>query len=246
MLVSAMAGMRNLPAWLQSRIVDTRHNPTPLYDICVAKVKDLYRDNWEETQILPRPIQNDLLTSWLHCEDVSMDPCCFDTWISHISSWDELKPIDAQVFVALMNHPFEVPRFAHEENHVVKRYIHWSQPRSNARYKILCPRCFNAIAKPGKDWSGNWWDEKGWVFHAMVNHSIVPGDMLLYQIWAVEAWCSRCITGTLLDIYSSYECEERTEFHMVEGIIAQFNSGRIHGNYTTDAVYATIPDSDKY
>lgn len=245
MLVSVMA-QRVLPAWLAALTSPPVYNSESLYQLCVNKVKTVYRDFWDETDILPRTVKNDLLESWLLSEDVCEDTRCADMFLSHISSWEELKPIDPQIYVALMNHPFEVPRFGNEENHVVKRYIHWAQPNRNVRYKILCPPCFNYIAKPARDWSGNWWNEMGWIFHAMVNHSVIPGDMLLYEIWATEAWCSRCITGTLLDIYSANECSERSEFHMVEGVMDQFNSGRLHGNFISEREYADVPASDKY
>lgn len=238
------ARQRNLPAWLMALASRPVYNPRSLYGTCKERVKHLYKDNWDEVDCLPITIQRDLLTDWLMCEDVPDDNWAI-TLLS-FNSWQDMLPIPPQIFVALMNHPFEIPRFAHEENHVVKRYVHWSQPNRDVPYKLLCPGCFNHIAKPGREWSGNWWEEMGWVFHAMVNHTVVAGDVLLYEIWATEAWCSRCITGSLLSIYSPYECSEMSEFHMIEGDVEQFNSGRLQGHRVSAQDYLNIPASDKY
>jgi len=217
-----------------------------LYNLCKTNIRNIYKENWSELDVLPKIIKDDLLRSFLLCEE---DFSCTDYWDNNvIECWRDVKAeMDSEMFVRIMTHPLEVPTFANDENHIILRYIEWRT--SDQTIRRLCEACFISIAKPYQEWCGNLWEERNWSFRNVNVHEQETGDRLLYSIWDIHAWCHRCITTSLLDIFDEDECEEETEFHysrFVNVLRQSWKSNWMQGKYIDDDEYAAVSIDLKY
>lgn len=219
-----------------------------LYDLCLERVRDVYKYNWDQTEVLPNSIQTDLLRRWLYCDE-EMDVVEWHTY-SHLRSWRDIKfNMTPDLYIAIMMLPWEVPEFVHEINHVVIRFVEWVC-YENDQYCIrrLCDSCFATVSKIFKRWHGNYWQENKWRFRSVHSHSVVEGEEMINIIWQHDNWCYRCITTSLLDIFSEDQCEDETEFHYMRHIEtrdAEWKSNYILPNFVTDAEYAEVSIFDR-
>lgn len=186
-----------------------------LYSLTKAAVKRIYKNNWDETKVLPATIQKELLNDWLKCDEKLLDSFEEENNIlEYINSWERIKRImSPQLFVDLMNHPYVVPNFVNEFNHVIKKYVAWYPDFKTKNVLNLCTWCFTDIADPHAPDSGDVWKRNGWHFVRVNRHVYVYGVDMLDEIHDCSNWCSRCITHSLIDIYDQDECEDKTLFH---------------------------------
>lgn len=223
---------------MYKRLFDGLRSAPTLYDCSKARVQDVYRKNMDEiVDVLPRTVRDELLSSWLRSDEDWEDEELMETY-SHLCSWNDIKEaMSPQIFVMLMSHPFVTPYWASEINHVITRYVEFTDTKNNV-VKQLCEKCFISIARPQEPWSGNFWCYKGWQFRTRNYHKIVPGDMIIYEIWNPRAWCSRCITQSLLDIYDRDYCRETTEFHFPSVCCySQWSSDIMKGNFVSNSFW---------
>lgn len=201
-----------------------------LYTLTKRAVRRIFKDNWDETKVLPVTIQKELLNDWLKCDEELLDDFEEENSILEtVNSWRRIKRIMCpQLFVDLMNHPNVVPSFACELNHVVKDCIHWHH---NGVIDNLCQWCFSDIANVRALDSADVWHRNGWLFFKFDWHTLVLGEDILREVHDSENWCSRCITRSLIDIMSDDECEDTTRYHY-KMLWKHSGSYPIHGNST--------------
>lgn len=201
-----------------------------LYSLTKLAVRRIYKDNWDETKILPATIQKELLTDWLKCDDeVLSDFEEENSILEHVNSWRRIKRIMCpQLFVDLMNHPNVIPSFACELNHVIKDCISWHH---NGGVENLCQWCFAHIADVRAPNSADVWERNGWMFFKHDWHNLVFAEDILKEVHDSNNWCSRCVTRSLIDILSEDECEDTTRFHYL-CFKPREGSYPIHGNST--------------
>lgn len=190
-------------------------NDATLYNMAKHGVKTVYKNNWNETKILPTQIQHELLISWLRCEETIPES---DEDLERIvqtmeNGWESMKPIGPIMFLNLMRLPDEVPPFAYERNHIIWDYYVWK--KGDVQSKI-CGGCMGSKGQFYKPWSANMWLEKGWTFTMIQDHSMIDGDKLLKDlIWNEDNWCSECIIEPLWEhILDDDDCLDTYDFHL--------------------------------
>ena len=188
--------------------------PSDLFNICKKKVMLVYKNNWTETNVLPKLIQKDLLEEWLNHADVVFSP--EDAYADHLgamNSWDDLLPICPQTFVWLMLLPQEVPSFAYEENHIIFDYYKRTNYQCTFEER-LCSVCFSTSSKYYYPYSANLWLEQNNLYKHYTQHLIVNGDDLLEDvIWENKAWCDMCSTTPLFTLLNEDDCHSEHDYH---------------------------------
>lgn len=186
-----------------------------LYNMAKHGIKMIYKNNWNETKVLPTQIQHELLVSWLRCEETIPDS---DDDLERIiksmeDGWESMKPISPSMFLSLMRLPDEVPPFAHERNHVIWNFYIWKKGEVESK---ICYCCIGAKGQFYKPWSANMWLENGWTFKHVQDHSMIDGDKLLEQlIWDEDNWCSECISEPLWEhILDDDDCLDEYDYHL--------------------------------
>lgn len=180
------------------------------------KVQNVYKHNWNCTNILPITIQNELLTRWLQCIEsipVNDDDLKLIETVCN-SSWSAMKPITPNVYVYLMMLPNYIPLFAAEVNHIIWEFYKWNK---NGMIKNLCNECFIYISKYYREYSANYWFENNWTFDKIVKHTVTNAEDILDDvIWDSNSWCSNCICGSLIeDIFEEEHCLEYENHHWI-------------------------------
>jgi hypothetical protein len=191
------------------------YHPQSLYDITKKKVREVYKNNWNETKVLPKTIQRELLLDWLRCDEkISESDDDVERIVARMErGWEALKPFGPTTFVYLMRLPDEVPPFAHERNHIIWDFYLWYE---QGREKKICEPCYSGKSRFYRPGSANEWLEKGWVFKRVENHSMIDGDRLLENlIWDEDNWCSLCIVEPLwIHILDDDDCLFDYEYHL--------------------------------
>ncbi|QHY93491.1 non-structural protein [Ambidensovirus_Croatia_17_S17] len=202
-----MDRVRVLPKWM------TTFNPKSLRSLAMNAVQRVYKHDWHLVREIPKSLQEELLEAWLQCEEsvpVSDDD------LEKVEAvvcrgWKGMRPWSPQVFVYIMMLPNELPCFAFEDNHVIFEYYLWK--RQNCEMN-LCVPCFISVSKEYKQYSANYWLDKGWQFYKVKNHIRVKGDGLLYVLWDRSSWCDRCICEPLIyDIIDYEDCYYDYHYH---------------------------------
>lgn len=186
-----------------------------LYNMARKAVKMVYKNNWDETKILPKTLQQDMLISWLQCdesipedeEDIYRITRAMD------DGWESMKPINSTMFLYLMRLPDAVPPFAYESNHIIWDYFVWIE---GVTEKKICEFCMTTKGQPYRPYSANLWLENGWTFKRIQDHSVLCGDEILdCLIWDKENWCNECITQPLwVHILDDDECLDEFQYHL--------------------------------
>lgn len=186
-----------------------------LYNMARKGVKMVYKNNWNETKVLPKRLQQDMLISWLQCDESIPES---DDDLERITramedGWESMKPIWPAMFLNLMRLPNGVPPFAYERNHIIWDYYVWMEQN---REKKICECCMSSKGQSYKPYSANVWLENGWSFKRVQDHSILCGDEIMdCLIWDRENWCSECITEPLwIHILDDEECLDEFQYHL--------------------------------
>lgn len=191
------------------------YQPKTLYDICKHRVQVVYKNNWDETKILPQSVQHELLLSWLRCEETVPES---DEDIEKIlenmkDGWEAMKPISPLMFLYLMRLPDEIPPFANYRNHVIWDYYEWHK---GGEMEKLCSPCMSSKSQFYKPWSANLWLENDWIFKHVEDHDVYRDYELLEKlIWDESNWCSNCLIEPLWEhILDDDDCLEDYDYHM--------------------------------
>lgn len=216
-------------------------SPCTLRDSCIKAVKSVYRSNWSAVEVLPRTLQDELLWSWLRCDE--SQPLSDDELAAYMDILEESDEVwnrnfSPEEFVRLMRLPVGIcPPFAHNVSHVIYEYIKWVKPESKC---YLCYSCYLSIAQPFLQYSKNLWELNGWEFYKMKTHEVVKGDDVLEEvIWNEENWCSRCITFSLIKAIVNYEdCLYEYDFHL--------KKRRYYDSSADEETDYTVPDVQEH
>lgn len=191
------------------------YQPKTLRDIAKTRVRDVYRNHWNETKILPTSLQHELLLAWLRCDESMPES---DEDLERITAamedgWESMKPIGPKMFLYLMRLPDAVPPFAQERNHIIWNFYEWND---NGNIKKICGCCLCAKGQFYKPYSANMWLDNGWSFKHIQDHSMLDGDQLLENlIWDEDNWCSSCITEPLWEhILDDDDCLDEYDYHL--------------------------------
>ena len=243
---------------------DKIYNAPSLYDMCKLKTRETYRSNWGEVTCLPQTIQKDLLKDWLHCDEImplSSDEESQITDIIDLQSPYHItrnRPMTVECFIALMNHPFEVPNFCDITCHIHHEY--YIQTNMNTRIKSrLCKQCFFTISDYYKPYSANLWKLQGVYYTLYKNHTVVDAENVLQEIiWEPKNWCDHCIIEPLCYILDYSECRRKynEEYKYYNTNLWESDSDdsddntdlcivqTVNGNTVTDEVFKTLFDID--
>lgn len=186
-----------------------------LYNMAKKGVKTIYKNNWNETRVLPTQIQHELLISWLQCDEtIPESDEDIEKMVSSMEhGWEKMKPIGPTMFLYLMRLPNEIPPFANERNHVIWDYYIWKEGNKESK---ICNCCIGKKGQFYKPYSANMWLEKGWTFTHIEDHSMYDSEELLENlIWDSDNWCSNCITEPLwTHILDDDDCMEEYDYHL--------------------------------
>jgi hypothetical protein len=116
----------------------------------------VYKNNWNETKVLPKTIQRELLLDWLRCDEkISESDDDVERIVARMErGWEALKPFGPTTFVYLMRLPDEVPPFAHERNHIIWDFYLWYE---QGREKKICEPCYSGKSRFYRPGSANEW-----------------------------------------------------------------------------------------
>lgn len=205
---------------LNTYIGKQKYNAPSLFDICKLKVREVYRTNWSETMCLPKTIQQELLTDWLHCDEVF--PELSDDEEDKVKEVianenpfhpDRSLPLSTDCFVSLMMHPFEIPDFVDEMAHVHFKYVVKTNVLNKAKQR-LCMRCFGIESQMIKPYSENLWKQQNVTYYEHVDHNVISADEIFSDvIWDTDNWCDRCITEPLFFIVDKDTCRSDYGLH---------------------------------
>lgn len=191
------------------------YQPSTLRNLAKKSVRQVYKNHWMETNVLPKFLQRELLLDWLKCEETIQES---DEDIERIvqsmeNGWDAMKPIGPLMYISLMRLPEGVPTFAFERNHIIWDYYIWTE--GNIERKI-CHCCFAAKGRSFRLGSANRWLEKNWTFKRVTDHTMVDGEYILdFLIWKEKNWCSICIIEPLWEhILDDYDCFNDYSYHL--------------------------------
>lgn len=217
-----------------------------LYAIAKQKVKSVYVNNWAETNVLPKPLQQDLLNEWLYCDETIHNLADHPEPFME-GSWEDIQPITPQVFVWLMTHPDEVPTFVYEKTHVVFTYYIKKDFKNNLSWR-LCKDCFSRISKYYSPCSANKWLEQEIGYTKITNHQIVNGENVLKDIiWDCYSWCDECTCATLFNIYDEFDCGTEYDFHRYKRTKWDTDSESDSEDvFKTEIIVGNRMDSDMY
>lgn len=190
------------------------YSPKTLYALAKKTVRNVYKNHWNETKVLPKSIQRELLKDWLRCDETlpeSGDE--LDKIVERMEDgWESLLPMCPAIFIHLMRLPNEVPPFAYERNHIIWNYYKWTD---DGIEKKICANCFVNIGQRYKPFSANLWFDKNWSFERIEDHTMLSGDELLEDlIWLAENWCVNCIYEPLWEhIFDDADCLAEYDYH---------------------------------
>lgn len=128
---------------------------------------------------------------------------------SSIDLWD----MNRLEFNMVMNHPFEVPEFVFENNHVVWDYYLWESDEFTFNTCVICAR---KLFQFNDEQAEYYWGMKktGWKFFHNKNHKQIDGaEMLNEVIWDLDNYCDICVIQSLYRIYSEERCREELTIH---------------------------------
>lgn len=191
------------------------YQPKSLRDLAKRRIQEVYKNNWEQTKVLPTTLQHELLLAWLRCDETIPES---NNELEKIlktmeDGWESMKPITSTMFLYLMRLPDEVPPFAADKNHVIWNYYEWHR---GAHMTKLCSSCMGIKSKFYKPYSANLWLDNNWQFKRVEDHSVYDGEELLDKlIWNEDNWCSNCITEPLWEhILDSNDCFLDYNYHL--------------------------------
>lgn len=193
-----MERVRVLPKWM------TTFNPKSLRALSMNAVQRVYKHHWHLVNAIPKTLQEELLESWLQCdESVPVNDADLEKVEAVVSKgWRGMRPWCPQVFVYIMMLPNEVPSFAFEDNHLIYEYYLWK--RENCEMNLCIP-CYISVSKEYRQYSANYWLDQGWQFYKVKDHVRVDGEGILDILWSRASWCDRCICEPLIDDIVDYE-----------------------------------------
>lgn len=230
-------------------------NPLPLRKLALDSVRQTYRHHWNETCVLPRILQFELLREWMN-HDVVPNYIRDDFWEIHKDLYTEfsaLRPFTAQKFVHLMMlSPEEVPYFADDWNCIIWNYYRHSYEKEFRPCRKLCHHCYCVESKYFKQYSGNVWKERGWTFYHITDHTGVSGENILEDVvWKATSWCSSCLIEPLFDILTTDACRWEFSYHSKRYRVDFFSSDEEeefigHNNWTIRRLTAPIVDDNMY
>lgn len=203
-----MERVRVLPKWMMNSF-----NPKPLREIAMKAVQNVYKHNWDLINDIPKTLQQELLESWLKCdESIPVSDEDLDKVEEVVSKgWRGMRPWCPQNFVYIMMLPNEIPSFAFEDNHLIYEYYVWK--KSNCEMN-LCLTCYIRESQEFRQYSANYWLDKGWQFFKVKNHIRVDGEGLLDVLWSRVSWCDICTCEPLIDDIIDYdECYYDYHYH---------------------------------
>lgn len=194
---------------------DKVYNAPSLYDMCKLKTRETYRSHWDEVACLPQTIQTDLLKDWLYCDEILPLSDDEKTQIMELVELQSpyhitrTRPISVECFIALMNHPFEVPYFCDIVCHI--HFEYYIQTHMNTRKQSrLCKQCFFTISDYYKPYSANLWKQQGVYYTLYKNHTVIDADNILQEIvWEPNNWCDHCIIEPLCYVMDYSECRRK-------------------------------------
>lgn len=218
-----MEEVRNLPEWMRLNRRSLQ-NPKSLRSLSMNAVQRVYKHHWHLVNELPKTLQEELLESWLQCnESVPINDSDLEKVEDAISrGWKGMRPWCPQAFVYIMMLPNEIPSFAYEDNHVIFDYYLWK--RQNCEMN-LCVPCYISVSKENRQYSANYWLDQGWQFYKVKDHIRANGDDLLDILWSRSSWCDRCICESLIDDIVDYEdCCTDYSYHRKRRCIRCYDS----------------------
>ena len=227
---------------LLTRTKNSKFTAPDLYAIAKLRVRDLYRKNWNLTKDLPKKIRDELLTDWFQCREIfPMSSDDEDEVKETIASAHPFHPdrpdaLSTKCFFALMSHPYEIPDFSDEENHV---HFHYVIRRRTVKKDFsdenviqenkMCTRCFYADSQFSKPYSENLWKQNRVLYFENTDHAVVKAENILEDvIWDPNNWCDFCVTEPLFFMMDKVEC--RTQY----GLHTRKRSSTFWDDYSTD------------
>lgn len=191
------------------------YEPKSLYDISKKRVQEVYKNHWDQTKVLPKQIQHELLLAWLRCDETIPES---DEDLEKIvkameDGWESIKPFTPKMFLYLMRLPDEVPPFAYERNHIIWDYYEWHKGN---HVEKLCSPCMSIKSRFYKPYSANLWLDNNWQFKRIQDHDVYAGEELLEKlIWDEHNWCSNCIIEPLwVHILDDDDCLFEYDYHL--------------------------------
>lgn len=123
----------------------------------------------------------------------------------------DLLNMDRLKLNMLMNHPFEVPEFVFEVNHVVWDFYLWKGGDITFNICVICAKRLFQFDNHRVEYY--WGVQNFKIFHCKNHKQIDGGDMLTKVIWDHNNYCDICVIQSLYIIYSEEECREDSTFH---------------------------------
>lgn len=222
---------------LETRKTKKTFSAPSLYEIAKLKVRETYRQNWDEIKCLPKTIQNELLVDWLQCGETFPLSDSEEDKVKQLVRYEEpfdpnrTLPVSPSCFIALMEYPWEVPEFTDEWAHVHFKYVVKTNYNTNARNR-MCTTCFHEKSLCFKPYSENLWKQNNETYYLHTDHNVVEGEYVLEEVvWDSNNWCDFCITEPLFFIVDKDTCKSDYGLHT-----------RKRPNFWND--YSTDDDSD--
>lgn len=184
-----------------------------MVDITKRRIREVYKDKWDETRELPRILQRELLRDWIVGEKIPDFGQNYskERWMPN---WNSIRPWTAQKFISVqsLDHN-DLPPFSYEWNCIIWDYYKQSRPDEFRRDR-LCHFCYGIVSKFYKQYAGNVWKENKWRFYHVTDHSKVSEEDLLSDVvWNPDNWCERCYIEPLFDILHIDDCRDEYHYH---------------------------------
>lgn len=193
------------------------YQPNTLRGLCINTIKHVYKNHWHETKVLPKCLQDELLVSWLRCDErvPETDEDLEGVRKLVVNGWRRMpdRPMTSAIFLALMRLPDEIPPFAYPRNHAIFNYFVWN---NGFKDRNLCDTCYARISQFYQPYSANLWLEKGWKFAHVTDHRVYEAEELLPAlIWLRDNWCENCYIEPLWDkIIDDDDCLYTYDYHV--------------------------------